>query len=235
MEKEKNKNHAIEENSQKNLKGMSKFLYVVSKILKVCAIVGIVCLAFVMLIVPFITSNIKTSKDDDQNVLEVFDTKLYYERSDTRVELHEDGKEDKYEITSKSGVEFANEVLEFLEKNDMTKLNLLVELEFLLIIIELVIEVFIFKKASSLFKNIHDEDSPFTEDNIGLLKSIAKLLLCTGVAAFVLSLLNNILLDIELSINIANIIEALSIFVIAYIFEYGYNLQKDSKSKIYSE
>ena len=236
MEKEKNKGYAIEEKNQKHLKGMTKFLYIIANILKVFAIIGIVGLVFAMMLVPAITSNIKTSKDEDHNVLNIFDTKLYYNRTDTKVELYERGKEEsKLEITGKENVESVNKVFDYLEKNDMTKLNLFAELFFILLIAELVIEVLVFKKAHLFFRNLHEENSPFIKENVELLKNMAKLLIYSLVVSFILGLVSSVVINNTATNEITNIVEIIIVFVTAYVFEYGYNLQKDSKGKIYSE
>lgn len=36
-------------------------------------------------------------------------------------------------------------------------------------------------------------------------------------------------------LNIINVLEILIIFSMSYIFEYGYEIQKDSRGKMYSE
>ena len=38
-----------------------------------------------------------------------------------------------------------------------------------------------------------------------------------------------------MNLNLANLTEILCLFVIAYIFEYGYEIQKDSKKRLYGD
>jgi hypothetical protein len=48
-------------------------------------------------------------------------------------------------------------------------------------------------------------------------------------------MISSIILDSTININSGTIYEILGVFVLMYIFKYGYNIQKESKGKIYSE
>ena len=244
MKKEKNiieekkdiKDYSIEKEDQKRLKGISKFIYIVTKIVKVFAIIGIVGLIIAMIAVPIVTSNIKTEKQEDKNVLKVFDTNVYYTRSESRIELYEKDKiEDKTIIKSQDEVKTLNKVFDYLEENDMTKVTIFIEIEFVLFIAILIVEILILNKVYKFFKNIHDKSSPFIEENIDLLKNIGKLLIINIVITFVISMISSIILDSTININSGTIYEILGVFVLMYIFKYGYKMQKETKGKIYSE
>ena len=238
-ETEKAKDLSIEKQNQKRLKGISKFIYVFAKILKVFGIIGIVGVVIAMIAVPIVTSNIKTEKaEDGTNVLKLFDNDLYYKRTDTSFEFFEKDKvEDKTIVKSKSDVETLNRVFNYLEKNDMTKLNIFVEVELILVVAVLVVEIMVLNRVYSFFKNIHNENTPFMRENIDLLRSAGKLLIIALIISMIMGIGGSIVINssVNISINFTSIFEILGVYALVYIFEYGYKLQNETKGKIYSE
>ena len=235
-EKKDTKDYSIEKEDQKRLKGISKFLYIMAKIAKVFAIIGIVGLVIAMIAVPIVTSNIKTEKQEDKSILKVFDTNVYYTRSESRIELYEKDKiDDKTVIKDHDEVRVLNKVFDYLEENDMTKITIFLEIEFVLIVVSLIVEIFILNKVYKFFRNIHDKSSPFIEENIDLLKNVAKLMIVNLVISLVISNIGSIILDSSASVGFVNVFEILGVFVLIYIFKYGYKMQKETEGKIYSE
>ena len=92
-------------------------------------------------------------------------------------------------------------------------------------------------KLDKLFFNIHNEDTPFTLENVGYIKKIAifmiLMLVFTNVAGYISQLALGVSLDIE--IELMDVVYVLIIFSISYIFEYGYEIQLDSKGKMYGD
>ena len=236
MEKEKTKDFAIKEKSQKRLKGISKFLYIIFNIFKVFAIIGIVGMVIAMACVPALTKNTKVSETDGQKIINVFDQEFYYKRSDDGFEFYEKGKEEEKTVfKNENEIEVANRIMRYLEKNDLSKIAIYIEVIFVLVIASLVIEVLIFKKAHEFFKNIYDEDTPFTKNNISLLKNIGKLLLYAILISFLSAIVVSYIFDTTTTIQVTNIVEILIVFFASYVFEYGYKLQNSTKGKIYSD
>ncbi len=237
-EKVTTKDYSIEKKDQKNLKGICKFLYIVAKILKVCAIIGIVGLVIGMITVPIISTNIKTEKKENANVLKVFDNDIYYRRGERNFEvfkIDEEGKEiEKTEITTQGDINTLNEIFDYLEKNDYTKITIFIEVLLVLVLVALIIEIKILNKIHDFFKNIYDKTTPFIEENIDLLKGIAKLSIIEYIIGVVISVVSSIFINRTSSIVMTNVFEILVIFVLIYIFKYGYKLQNDTKGKIYS-
>ena len=149
-EKETTKDYSIEKKDQKRLKGISKFFYIVAKIIKVFAIIGIVGIGLLMLAVPIISANVKTEKKENANVLKVFDNDVYYRRTDKIFEvfkINDEGKEvEKTEITKESDVNTLNEVFDYLEKNDLTLVTVYAEIALALLVVVLIIEIKIINK-----------------------------------------------------------------------------------------
>ena len=93
--------------------------------------------------------------------------------------------------------------------------------------------------VEKLFNNIKNNQTPFTLENVGFIKRISYLM----IALIIITPISNILFNViststnsgENSFGLIGILEILIIFSMSYIFEYGYEIQKDSKGKIYSE
>lgn len=233
-EKSATKDYSLEKKDQKRLKGITKFLYILVKIIKVFAIIGIVGIGICMIAVPIITSNIKTSTVGDQKVLKIFDSEFYYNRSDTKFELYEkDHIDDKMEVKNLKDVESINKVFKYLEKNDLTKVNVYAEIELALLVVSLVIEVMILNRLYKFFKNIHDESTPFIKENIELLSNVAKFLIIEFVIMFVMSIVGSIMFNISTTFGNYNIIDILVVYILIYIFKYGYKMQNETKGSIY--
>ena len=170
-EKEKEKNYSLEKKESKRLKGISKFIYVVTKICEVCVTVGLVCLILAMLVVPVLSSNVKVNFKEDSGItsgtITVLDQEITYERSETLVTINDGDNKNGFEIVSNpKDVDAFNKALAYLEQGNYTTAIMFVEFELLIIAIILVIEILILKKVYHFFKNIRNEETPFSKENI---------------------------------------------------------------------
>ncbi len=240
MEKEKEKNYSLEKKESKRLKGISKFIYVVTKICEVCVTVGLVCLILAMLVVPVLSSNVKVNFKEDSGItsgtITVLDQEITYERSENLVTINDGDNKNGLEIVSNpKDVDTFNKALAYLEQGNYTTAIMFVEFELLIIAIILVIEILILKKVYHFFKNIRNEETPFSKENIELLEKFGKLLIYAFVISLVSKIINSIILNNSMNINLTDIMEILFVYCLLYIFKYGYKLQKETKGKIYSE
>ena len=239
-EKEKEKNYSLEKKESKRLKGISKFIYVVTKICEVCVTVGLVCLILAMLVVPVLSSNVKVNFKEDSGItsgtITVLDQEITYERSENLVTINDGDNKNGLEIVSNpKDVDTFNKALAYLEQGNYTTAIMFVEFELLIIAIILVIEILILKKVYHFFKNIRNEETPFSKENIELLEKFGKLLIYAFVISLVSKIINSIILNNSMNINLTDIMEILFAYCLLYIFKYGYKLQKETKGKIYSE
>ena len=97
--------------------------------------------------------------------------------------------------------------------------------------------IFILQYVERLFNNIKENKTPFTLDNVNYIKRISYLM----IALIMISPISNLLISTILSIeetgdylDLIGILEILIIFSMSYIIEYGYEIQKDSKGKMYN-
>ena len=239
-EKEKEKNYSLEKKESKRLKGISKFIYVVTKICEVCVTVGLVCLLLAMLVVPVLSSNVKVNFKEDSGItsgtITILDHEITYERSKTLVTINDGDNKNGLEIVSNpKDVDAFNKAFDYLEQGNYTTAIMFVEFELLIIAIILVIEILILKKVYRFFKNVRNEETPFSKENIELLEKFGKMLIYAFVISLVSKIINSIVLSNSMNINLTDIMEILFVYFLLYIFKYGYKLQKETKGKIYSE
>ena len=195
---------------QKKMKGVSKAIYILARIGKIVSIVGIIGIIILMFAIPHIVNNVKV----DNNVVTVFGGAVNFE--------------DTYTMLKAVDVFNNNSILTNIIFSEVVAISL---------IITLVLLMQILIKLEKLFFNIHNEDTPFTLENVGYIKKIAifmiLMLVFTNVAGYISQLALGVSLDIE--IELMDVVYVLIIFSISYIFEYGYEIQLDSKGKMYGD
>lgn len=220
----------MENGKQKNVKGLSKAIYIIARICKVFTIIGLIGLLIAMIVVPIVGTNIKT---EDNNTLVIFGEKINYVRDNNQITVSY--KEDSETIKGKDEVYSLNKVIDFLEENDIVRVTICVEFMLLFVSASVVFMYLVFKKTDKLFTNINREDTPFTLENVDHIKKIACFLLCSIIAPVFASTISEIMLgtDFSLNISLTKIVLILVLLCLSLIFEYGYNLQKESKLKMY--
>ena len=100
----------------------------------------------------------------------------------------------------------------------------------------LIIIAIILRNVEKLFKNINKGETPFTLDNVSYIKKSAYLM----IAAILVTSVGSAFLDLlvkenSYTIDSFDLISILFLFAMAYIFEYGVEIQKDSKGIMYEE
>ena len=219
----------LEEKKQKRLKLFSKIVSIISSIGKIGCIIGVAGLTIAMLVVPFVTSNIKVSN----NVLKVFGEEIKYERTDEKIKLTY--KDETHDITGKTEVFALNNVLDYLEDNNLNKVTLTAEIVFAGAFATLVIVFFMLNNLKKIAKNINRNETPFTIDNIDYLRKIGYYLIVLLILPFVISLIIQVILgvDYKISFNFSGLTIIFIAFILSYVFEYGSKLQEKSDLKIY--
>ncbi|MDE6292329.1 MAG: hypothetical protein K2L98_01465, partial [Bacilli bacterium] len=89
----------------------------------------------------------------------------------------------------------------------------------------------------SLFDNIHKGDTPFTLENVNYIKKMAYLMIAITLLPNILGVIFEVILgaDLDVGLELYSLIEILFMFSIAYIFQYGYEIQLDSKGRMYGD
>lgn len=200
----------FKKDKQKKMKGISKAIYILSRIGKIISIIGIIIVAIVMLLIPFTINNI-----DFKN---------------NKIMLNDN-------IIGTINNEEVNKVEEFFNNHSTTEIIIYNEIISVCLIVSLAILKLILNALERLFVNIHNGDTPFTIENIDYIKRIAKLLIIMIIFPTITGLIMELIInvDLEVEFELSDLIFVLIIISISYIFEYGYQIQLDSKGIMYGE
>ncbi len=221
----------LKEEKQKKVKLLSKIIAVMAKIGRICLMVAIPFVIFAMVVVPIVLSKV-----------DVKDNKITFSGIDDVVKVVE--KNNKIEVTvndktvaNEEDKEAIAEIKKFLDKHSDAEIITYTELGCAFFIAYLVILIMILKHMESLFKNINKGDTPFTLENVKHIKHMAYLMIASIIFPAVIGGIINGLMDVDLNLNLSgtNLIEILILFVMAYVFEYGYEIQRDSQGKMYGD
>ncbi|MBQ6285419.1 MAG: hypothetical protein IJK67_03830 [Bacilli bacterium] len=196
-----------EDLNQKNLKGISKAIAIISKILEVCMIIGASACLVATIAIPFILKNIKVGETD----ISYGKIKIAEISKDTLLDNGIDESKFTY-------------IKDFITGNRVFELCAYT----FICVVALVGLAFFFHYLYKLFKNISKEDTPFTEENVNL---ITKLLIALigyialpTILAWIAEIIGNI--DINYSWGLKDIMLLLVIFASRHIFAYGCSLEK---------
>ena len=213
----------MEKNKEKTVKTLSKILYVVSKILKVMTRIAIGFVVFAMLVVPVAIKSI--SIKDDKLVINdeyVKNNKTLTIKAGDLVIM--DAKDENYTVLK-----------DIFNKNSKTSLIIYSEVFMLFIIAILVITSFIMDHLYKFFKNIY-EGNTFALENVSHLKMVSNYMIATLLISWVSSLLAEILFNQDtFTTNAYGVFEIMFVYLLAYVFEYGCELQKKSKKTMFTK
>lgn len=216
---------------QRKMKGLSKALYILARIGQIALMLGIISVILTMLITPYITSNIKVK----ENRIEIFGQETTYQNKKGTLTLTRPNKT--WEIKNTEDKNSLIRLEEMLKNHSMTTLTIFIEIAFSFLIATLMLLYFTMKHLEKLFRNIHNGETPFTMENVGHIKKIATLMIISILLPLFGGALGQIGLgeDLGIGIELLDFIYILFLFSMAYIFEYGYEIQRDSRGKMYGD
>ena len=194
---------------QRKLKFASNAISICSKVLQVITILISAVLFISMFFVPKVVNNVNVSGDS----IIIFENNIHID-----------------EITG-------NAITQVLSEYSKTEIILYTEIILVCLIVSVILISFAMLYLSKLFKNISKEDTPFTLDNMKYIKTITILfisyLLFPDIAGTLFQWITKINMNIEY--EIAKIFYVLIIVCIYYIFDYGHQIQLDSRGRIYGD
>ena len=215
------------EKKQNQVKTLSNVISLIGSIGKIVLMVAIPFVIIVMLLVPYIISNVEVKGNDlslktenieivDNKTLELFGVAII-------------GVEEELEY---------KQVVEVFTNNSKFAIIGYLEGGFVFLLVDLIVMIIILSYVEKLFNNIKNNNTPFTLDNVNYIKRISYMMIALIMITPISELLFNMLIDnLESSggFELMSILEILIIFSMSYIFEYGYEIQKDSKGIMYEE
>ena len=216
----------LNEKKQKQVKALSHTISLIGMIGSIVLKVAIAFVAASMILMPYIAANIKVTEDKvtiTNDNIKVIDNKTITLYGIATIGVDEEVSEE--------------QLLEIFDNHSKTELLIIFELGSVVLIASLVLTIIVLNNVQKLFKNIEDGDTPFTLDNVSIIKKISYYLIAAILVMPISDILfNQIIAQNETSfIDLMTILEILIIFSMSYIFEYGYEIQKDSKGIMYNE
>ena len=226
----------FKENEQKKVKGLSKAIAIIAKIGRIFCYVAIPFIIFIMVIIPMLVKNIN-----------VVDNKIVFNGPiDSSITLEESMEEEGSVVTIKyRGSLVAKEKNQYsimtiksvLERSNKGTIIATAETSLVFLITQIVLISIVLFYLEKLFNNINSGDTPFTMDNVAYIKKMAYMMIAAillpGFTGLIAESISGI--DLNLDFNLFNVLEILFLFSLAYIFEYGYLIQLDSKGKMYGD
>lgn len=221
----------LKEEKQKKVKVLSKIISVIAKIGRICLMVAIPFIILAMIIIPLVLSKVDVKND-----------KITFKGTNDVVKIVEKNDKIEIKINDKTIVdedekETIVEIKKFLNKHSSVEIITYTEIGCAFMIAYIIILMMILKHLEILFKNINKGDTPFTLENVKHIKHMAFLMIANIIFPTIIGGIVNGLMgtDIDIGLGGSSLIEILVLFVMAYIFEYGYEIQLDSKGKMYGD
>ena len=229
MAKKKETNEVrLESGQQKTIKTLSKILEVFAIIGRVCAWIGLVCVILVGILTPILFKDITINKEEISYKSEKIEIR---EENDEIALYYKDSK-----IADFDGVE-KTALMNILDQYSAKRVEIIVEAALISAAIVIVISLVMLKYEIKLFRNIHDKETPFIEENTTLLKKIGKTQIVLLVVTIICSCVVAVTVgqEFDINFNVVSISTILGVYLLAYIFEYGTKLQSESKVTLYDE
>ena len=207
---------------QNQVKGLCNAISLIGRIGAIVLKVAIPFVVIAMILIPYLINSVKLDGDTisfTTNNIKLIDDKV--EVFDFIImDIDEDA-----------------EVLNILKNNTKSEIICYVEAGFVFLIVNLIIMIIILEKVDKLFTNIKNNKTPFTLDNINYIKKISYFMIALIIIEPISEILFSFITNVEGSsgFELMSILEILILFSMSYIFEYGYEIQKDSKGIMYDE
>ena len=218
----------FESEKQKKVKTLTKILSLIGKISGIVVKVAIPFVILSMIIMPILLSNIDIK---DNNIISK-NNNIQIVEHNNRINITYKGHTAVTDIENKD-IEDLKLVLKDNKALSITK----IEIGFTLLLAFLIILSMLLKHLEQLFENINKGDTPFTLINVNHIKKMSYyMIICIILSGLGEGILNSALRDeVSFGLEMFDIVEILFLYVLSYIFEYGYEIQKDSNGKMYGE
>ena len=215
------------EKKQKEVKTLSNAISLIGKIGAIVLKVAIPFIILAMILIPYIVNNVEIKDNEigfkSDNIKIIGDSKI--EINDILV--------GELDIENES-----YSVIKVFENKSNTEIIGYLEAGLIFLLIDIIIMIIILNYVQKLFNNIKNNNTPFTLDHVTFIKKISYLMIALIIITPISGIIFNSLfglLDSNSSFELMSILEILIIFSMSYIFEYGYEMQKDSKARMYND
>ncbi len=222
---------SLKKEEQKKMKVLSKIISLISKIGRIFCYIAIPFICLMLISSPYLISKVV-----------IKDNNLTLDLSNHNISLSE--TKDKLILKAGSFVladadkEFLNtKVISIFENNSKAKIIGYVETGFATLLVIIILTSIIFKHLETLFNNINKGETPFTLENVILIKKIAwkmiVIILMSNIGGGMFDLLLST--DLNIEFETYDLVEILFLFSLSYIFEYGRLLGLETKGQMYGD
>ena len=213
----------FKENQQKNMKIVSKAIYIIAKIGRIIIGIPTVCLLLACIVFPIISNTFSI----DASKVKILNYEQEYSIENNILKI----EDEIFPISS------TTDIKEFIQNHDNIFFIISIEYFLLCFTIILFMSVMVLHYLYKFYKNVYEKDTPFIIENERILKKIfifalAEILL-TKITAILYSIV--VKLDLAIEFSISDFIFILILISIVYMFKYGRIMQADSKAKIYGK
>ncbi len=220
---------------QQKMKGLSKAIYVIARVCKIVLIMTIVVLLGITASIPYLVKN-----------TDIINNQIVFNDADNGLIVTEENADS----TERIRIQYKNIIIadatqqkeillikDILTHNSKGIILWYFELGCLVAVVYLILSIIILRYLEKLFVNINNGDTPFTLENVKYIKKMAYLMIAAILLPYAAGSLFEMVMKTDLAIEfeLYKVIEILFLFSMSYIFEYGYEIQLDSKGKIYGD
>lgn len=218
----------FEKEKQQKVKTLTKILSLIGKIAGIVVKVAIPFVIIAMIVIPIFLSNI----DVENNKIISKNIDIQLVEHGNRINIDYKGHTAISDIQNEDFDKLANVL-----KENKTITIVKLELGFTTLLVFLIILTKLLKHLEELFENINKGETPFTLLNVEHIKKMSYcMIICIILSGFGEGILNNsINNEISFGLELFDIVEILFLYALSYIFEYGYEIQKDSKGRMYGD
>lgn len=203
---------------ENKLKKISFLIAIICNIGKIVLKVFVPFIVIAMLLSFYIINNTKLE-----------DNKIVFETTNIKITKENDIKIYDVAIANIDEELTLNKIIDVLDNNSNTKIIIYVESGLLFLLISLILMIILLTYTEKLFNNIKNYNTPFTKENINLIKNISYLFITLIIVSPISGMLVNYIFNLENQDNmfeLVNVLQILIIYSMKYIFEYGYNLEE---------
>lgn len=158
----------FKKDEQRKMKGITKLIYMISNIFKYISVLAIIIAGLVTIINTYISIN--TNIDTEKDTATICGRDVNYEVVDKSLKVKLENKKE-YRIDFDKEVENETIIKVFeMSKGGRVSLTIFIELSFIFAMYAI---NRLFSSIQKLFKNIHDNETPFKMENVGYIRNIA--------------------------------------------------------------
>lgn len=220
---------------QQKMKGLSKAIYIIARIGKIIVTISMPLIVLAMIITPILISKVNIA--NNQIVFNGLDDKITVVEENNNSKISLKVKFNDILVADETNPDSIIRIKDILENNNKATIIAYVEEGMASLFICTILYRMILKRLENLFVNIYNGDTPFTLENVKYIKQMAYFMIFSIILPNIGGIAFERILrsDLDVGFELLDVAQILFLFSMAYIFEYGYELQKDSKGKIYGE